>query len=128
MQAVVRPRTLKTQGVPTAKTLVVIDLGNGFVNALIRPDGSTKFERVAFPSYVAQTEQSNSSCLRVLQGKALTTYLVGEQAAVIPMSHTGKSEQGKAENAKLLLVHALRLAFGGEVKHIHCEVIFTSPV
>ncbi|MGB3300237.1 MAG: hypothetical protein WBA76_18395 [Phormidesmis sp.] len=127
MQTAVKPKTLKTQGTPTARTLVVIDLGNGFVNALIRPDGSTKFERVAFPSYVAQTEQSNSNCLRVLQGKALTTYLVGEQAAVIPMSHTGKSEQGKAANAKLLLIQALRLAFGDNAKTIHCDLIFTSP-
>ena len=127
MQTVLQPKTLKTEGKPTAKTLVVIDLGNGYVNALIRPDGATKFERVAFPSYVAQTERSHSGCLRVLQGKALTTYLVGEQAAEIPMSHTGRDESGKAANAKLLLVHALRLAFGDEVKSIHCDVIFTSP-
>ena len=127
MQTVLQPKTLKTKGIPTAKTLVVIDLGNGFVNALIRPDGATKFEKVAFPSHVAETEQSNSACLRVIQGKALTTYLVGEQAADIPMSHTGRDESGKAANAKLLLIHALRLAFGDDVGNVHCDVIFTSP-
>ena len=83
MQTVLKPKTQKTQGIPTAKTLVVIDLGNGYVNALIRPDGSTKFERVAFPSHVAEVERSHSDCLRVLQGKSLTTYLVGEASRPI---------------------------------------------
>ena len=126
MQTTIRPKTLTSKGVPSSKALVVIDFGNGQVKALIRPDGATKFERVSFPSYVAQTEQSNSDCLRILQGKSLTTYLVGDHAAAIPMSHTGRDESGKAANAKLLLLHALRQAFGTD-QHIHCDVIFTSP-
>lgn len=126
MQIATKPKTLSNNGVCKPKSLVVIDFGNGEVKALIRHSGATKFKRIAFPSHVAQTEQSNSDCLRILNGKALTTYLVGEPAASIPMSHTGRSESGKADNAKLLLLHTLRQAFGTE-QTIHCNIIFTSP-
>ena len=126
MQIATKPKTLSDNGACKPKALVVIDFGNGEVKALIRHSGATKFKRIAFPSHVAQTEQSNSDCLRILNGKALTTYLVGEPAASIPISHTGRSESGKADNAKLLLLHTLRQAFGTE-QTIHCNVIFTSP-
>ena len=43
------------------------------------------------------------------------------------MSHTGKDENGKAKNSLLLVLHALRLAFGDDSKAIHVDVIFTSP-
>ncbi|MEL7520009.1 MAG: hypothetical protein AAGJ80_00065 [Cyanobacteria bacterium J06553_1] len=127
MQPTTLLKPLKNETTPQAKTLVVIDLGNGQVQALIRLPGAAKFERVSFPSYVAETEQSNSDCLRIVSGKALKAYLVGEHAAAVPMSHTGLDENGKAANAKLLVLHALRLAFGDEIKAIHCDVIFTSP-
>ncbi|PZO47085.1 MAG: hypothetical protein DCF15_19525 [Phormidesmis priestleyi] len=126
MQSEIIPKTLKTEGLPSSKALVFIDLGNGFVKVLIRPHGSTKFERVSFPSYVAQTDESNSDCLRILQGQSLTTYKIGAGAANTPQSHTGQNETGKVSNAKLLLLHALRLAFGTG-QNIHADVIFTSP-
>lgn len=126
MQTAIKPKQQKTEGKPNAKTLVVIDLGNGQVKAMIRPDGSEKFERVSFPSHVAPTEQSNSDCLRLMSGTTFTTYLVGEHAAAVPMSHTGRDENGKAANARLLLLHALRQTFGAS-HNIHCDVIFTSP-
>ena len=126
MQTATKPKTLKSDASPTAKSLVVIDFGNGLVKALIQPYGSTKFERVSFPSYVAETEQSHSDCIKLYGKGGFKNYLVGEKAAAIPMSHTGRDEQGKAANAKLLLIHALREAFGDD-KHIHCDVIFTSP-
>ena len=126
MQTATKPKTLKTESTPQCKTLVVIDLGNGQVKALIKPYGAAKFWPVSFPSYVAKTEQSHSDCLRILNAKALETYLVGDRAASIPLSHTGRDESGKAANAKLLLIHTLRLAFG-TAQNIHCDVIFTSP-
>ena len=126
MQTVIRPKFLASEGTPATKSTVVIDFGNGQVKALVRPYGASKFERVAFPSYVAPTEQSNSDCLRIVQGQSLCSFLVGDRAADIPLSHTGRDESGKATNAKLLLLHVLRLAFGTDAP-IHCDVVFTSP-
>jgi hypothetical protein len=126
MQTLIRPKTLKSEGIPTAKSLAVIDLGNGQVKALIRPHGSTKFERVSFPSYVAETQESHSDCLKIYGKGNFKNYLVGAAAAEIPMSHTGKTEDGKADNALILVAHALRQAFGTSA-HIHCDVIFTTP-
>jgi hypothetical protein len=126
MQTLEKPKTLKSEGIPTAKSLAVVDLGNGQLKALIRAHGSTKFERVSFPSYVAQTEESHSGCLKIYANGSFKNYLVGAAAAEIPQSHTGKTEDGKADNALILVAHALRLAFGTSA-HIHCDVIFTTP-
>lgn len=126
MQTLEKPKTLKSEGIPTAKSLAVIDLGNGQVKALIRAHGSTKFERVSFPSYVAETQESHSDCLKIYGDGTFKNYLVGAAAAEVPMSHTGKTEHGKANNAKILVTHALRLAFG-HTANIHCDVIFTTP-
>lgn len=126
MQVLEKPKTLKSEGIPTAKALAVIDLGNGQIKALIRAHGSTKFERVGFPSYVAETQESHSDCLKVRVGDESKHYLIGAPAAQVPMSHTGKTEHGKAVNAKLLVIHTLRLAFG-PTANIHTDVIFTTP-
>jgi hypothetical protein len=126
MQTLERPKTLKSKGIPTAKALAVIDLGNGQVKALIRAHGSPKFERVSFPSYVAETQESHSDCLKIYGDRTFKNYLIGAPAAQVPMSHTGRTEHGKAVNAKLLVIHALRLAFG-TTANIHTDVIFTTP-
>ena len=126
MQILEKPKTLLSEGIPTAKSLAVIDLGNGQVKALIRAHGSTKFERVSFPSYVAETQESHSDCLKIYGDGSFKNYLVGAAAAEVPMSHTGKTEHGKAVNAKILVAHALRLAFG-TAANIHVDVIFTTP-
>jgi hypothetical protein len=126
MQTIEKPKTLKSEGIPTAKSLAVVDLGNGQVKALIKAHGSKKFERVSFPSYVAETQESHSDCLKIYSGGTFKNYLVGAAAAEIPQSHTGKTEDGKADNALILVAHALRLAFGTSA-HIHCDVIFTTP-
>lgn len=127
MQTTTIPKTLKNDTSPALRTLVVIDLGNGLVKALIKAPDAKVFTKVSFPSYVAATEQSNSDCLRIYTSEGFKTFLVGEQAATIPMSHTGRDESGKAANAKLLVIHALRLAFGTDYQCLHCDVIFTSP-
>lgn len=128
MQTLEKPETLHSEGIPTAKALAVVDLGNGQVKALIRAHGSTKFERVSFPSYVAETQESHSDCLRIYGKGSFKNYLIGAAAAEVevPMSHTGKHEDGKVDNALILVAHALRLAFG-TTANIHCEVIFTTP-
>ena len=127
MQTTTILKTLENDTSPALRTLAVIDLGNGLVKALIKAPSAKVFTKVSFPSYVAATEQSHSDCLRVYTKTGFQTYLVGEQAAAIPMSHTGRDESGKAENAKLLVIHALRLAFGTDYQTLHCDVIFTSP-
>lgn len=126
MQILEKPKTLPSEGIPTAKSLAVIDLGNGQVKALIRAHGAIKFERVSFPSYVAETQESHSDCLKICGDGSFKNYLVGASAAEVPMSHTGKTEHGKATNAKILVAHALRLAFG-TTANIHADVIFTTP-
>ena len=126
MQTLEKPKTLKSEGIPSAKSLAVIDLGNGQVKALIRSHGAAKFERVSFPSYVAETEDSHSDYSKIYGNGSFKNYLVGHVAAAVPMSHTGKSEDGKADNALILVAHALRLAFGTSA-HIHADVIFTTP-
>lgn len=127
MQTTTIPKTLKNDTSPALRTLVVVDLGNGLVKALIRSSGAKRFELVSFPSHVAETEQSNSDCLRVYTPTGFQSYLVGDRAAEVPLSHTGRDESGKAANAKLLVIHALRLAFGTDYQCLHCDVIFTSP-
>ena len=126
MQTTTAPKKALSAGVPNDRATLVIDLGNGQVKALVKSADSNDFQQIQFPSYVAETQQSNSDCIRVLAGKELKTYLVGEQAADIPMSHTGKDESGKVDNANLLVLHALRLAFG-DSKHIHADVVYTTP-
>ena len=126
MQILEKPTTLQMEGTPAAKALMVIDLGNGQVQALIRPHGSTRFERVSFPSYVAETQESHSGCLKIYGKGNFKNYLVGADAAEVPMSHTGRDEDGKVQNSLIMVVHALRLAFGTS-QHIHTDVIFTSP-
>ena len=126
MQLLEKPKTLPSEGIPSAKALAVIDLGNGQVKALIRAHGATRFERVSFPSYVAETQESHSDCLKIYGNGSFKNYLVGAAAAEVPMSHTGKHEDGKADNALILVAHALRLAFGTSA-NIHADVVFTTP-
>ncbi len=127
MQTTTIPKTLENDTSPALRTLAVIDLGNGLVKALVKAPSAKAFTKVSFPSYVAATEQSHSDCLRIYTKTGFQTYVVGEQATAIPMSHTGRDESGKAANAKLLVIHALRLAFGTDYQTLHCDVIFTSP-
>ena len=110
----------------TAKALVLIDLGNGDVKALGKMNGTDKFVRCRFPSHVAIAPNANSDCLAVLTADGLQPYLVGEPAAKVACSRTGKSADGKVKNARLLLFHALRQMFG-TTEDIHADVIFTSP-
>ena len=109
-----------------AKALVLIDLGNGDVKALGKMNGTDKFVRCRFPSHVAIALNANSDCLSVITAEGLQPYLVGEYAAEIACSRTGKSADGKVKNARLLLFHALRQMFG-TAEDIHADVIFTSP-
>ena len=111
---------------PTAKALVLIDLGNGDVKALGKMNGTDKFVRCRFPSHVALAPDANSSCLSVMTADGLQSYLVGDHAAEIACSRTGQSADGKVKNARLLLFHALRQMFG-TAEDIHADVIFTSP-
>ena len=127
MQTTTVQKTDKITTLPSARALAVIDLGNGQVKALCRAPGTDGFKQVSFPSYAAKTEQSHSGCLRVFEGKALATYIIGAEAAEIPLSHTGKSDQGKVQNARLLVLEALRQAFGIDHDCLHVDIIFTSP-
>ena len=126
MQATTTPKKALNPSAPMDRALCVIDLGNGQVKALIKAPGSD-FKRISFPSFVASPSIASSDCIQFEECDRIQTYLVGERAAVMPGSNTGASEHGKSINAKALLIHALRLAFGDECKSIHCDVIFTSP-
>lgn len=126
MQSTTLLKTALNPGVPMDRATLVIDLGNGLVKALYKAPGSDAFKDIQFPSFVTETTESNSDCIRIMRDGATLTYLVGERAAQVPMSHTGKDEQGKVDNALILLLHTLRIACGND-QHIHADVIFTSP-
>ena len=126
MIATLKAKQVKNCTSPTAKALVLIDLGNGDVKALGKLRGTDKFVRCRFPSHVAIAPYANSDCLTVITVDGPQSYLVGEHAAAIACSRTGQSADGKVRNARLLLFHALRQMFG-TAEDIHADVIFTSP-
>lgn len=126
MISTLKAKQVKNCTTPIAKALVLIDLGNGDVKALGKMNGADKFVRCRFPSHVATALNANSDCLAVITADGLQPYLVGEHAAEIACSRTGKSADGKVKNARLLLFHALRQMFG-IAADIHTDVIFTSP-
>ena len=126
MIATLKEKQVKNCTSPTAKALVLIDLGNGDVKALGKMNGTRKFVRCCFPSHVAIVPTGNSDCLSVLTADGPQPYLVGQSATNIACTRTGKSADGKVKNARLLLFHALRQMFGSAAD-IHADVIFTSP-
>ena len=111
----------------SAKATVLIDLGNGEVNAMCRMPGTQKWVTTQFPSHVIQTPESNSDCLTLVTAQGFKNFLVGQQAKAYPCSRTGRSANGKVTNARALLIHALRQMIGFTADPIHADVIFTSP-
>ena len=111
---------------PGSKALLLLDLGNGQVKGRVRTADNGKFQDISFPSYVATPTRVGSRCIQFKQGNHIVTRLVGEHAAAIPQSHTGKTANGKAENARALLFHALRSVVGDRAA-IHINIIFTTP-
>ena len=111
----------------TARATVLIDLGNGDVNAMCRMPGSEKWVTTQFPSHVTLTPESNSDCLTLATAQGFKNFLVGKQAQAYPCSRTGSSAEGKVSNARPLAIHALRHMIGFGTEPIHADVIFTSP-
>ena len=111
----------------TARATILIDLGNGDVNAMCRMPGTEKWVTTQFPSHVTVTPDSNSDCLTLATASGFKNFLVGKQAQAHPCSRTGSSAEGKVINARALLIHALRQMIGFSTEPIHADVIFTSP-
>ncbi len=111
----------------TARATVLIDLGNGDVNAMCRMPGTEKWVTTQFPSHVTTTPDSNSDCLTLATASGFKNFFVGKHAQAHPCSRTGSSAEGKVINARALLVHALRQMIGFDGDPIHADVIFTSP-
>ena len=126
MISTLKAKQVKNCTSPTAKALVLIDLGNGDVKALGKMNGTDKFVRCRFPSHVAVAPKKSSDCLVVFTADGLQPYLIGMPAAQIACTRTGQSAEGKVKNARLLLFHALRQMFG-TAEDIYADVIFTSP-
>lgn len=120
-----KERLPKTE--PMRKALTVIDFGNGQVKALVRASENEDFQPVSFPSYVATPTRVGSHCISYKQDDSIITRIVGEDAVAYPASHTGKSPEGKTENAKAILFKVLQLAFGDDCKSVHTDLIFTTP-
>ena len=112
---------------PTARATVLLDLGNGEVKALSQLPGSDTWQRVKFPSHVAESPTANSDCLRLVTSDGAKDYLVGEPAADIQCSQTGRTADGKAKNARALMLYAVKQLIGFDTTPLHIDVVFTSP-
>ena len=105
--------------------LLIIDIGNDCVKAMYRTPASKEFDKVIFPSYVAQVSEGNSDCIQ-LSNDAF--YLVGTQATEVNQScRTGSDREGKVLNARVLMLYSLRLLTGFTIDPLNVDVIFTSP-
>ena len=100
MATLLKQRQVTNSTAPTAKATVLIDLGNGDVNAMCRMPGTEKWVTTQFPSHVTQTPQSNSDCLTLATAAGYQNFLVGEYAKAHPCSRTGSSADGKVINAR----------------------------
>mgnify|MGYP001034786605 CR=1 FL=1 len=127
MATILKQRQVTNSTAQTAKATVLIDLGNGDVNAMCRMPGTEKWVTTQFPSHVTLTSDSNSDCLTLATASGFKNFLVGEQAQAHPCSRTGSSPEGKVINAHALLIHSLRQMIGFSTDPIHADVIFTSP-
>lgn len=127
MATILKQRQVTNSTAQTAKAIVLIDLGNGDVNAMCRMPGAQKWVTTQFPSHVILTPESNSDCLTLATASGFKNFLVGEQAQAHPCSRTGSSPEGKVTNAHALLIHSLRQMIGFGADPIHADVIFTSP-
>jgi hypothetical protein len=127
MATLLKQKQVLNSTVQTARATVLIDLGNGEVNAMCRMPGTAKWITTQFPSHVTLTPDSNSDCLTLATAAGLKNFLVGEYAKAHPCSRTGSSAEGKVTNARALLIHALRQLIGVSSETIHADVIFTSP-
>lgn len=127
MATLLKQRQVTNSTAQTARATVLIDLGNGDVNAMCRMPGTQKWVTTQFPSYVTLTPESNSDCLTLATAQGFKNFLVGSPAQAHPCSRTGSSAEGKVINARALLIHALRQMIGFSADTIHADVIFTSP-
>lgn len=127
MATILKQKQVINSTVQTARATVLIDLGNGDVNAMCRMPGTQKWVTTQFPSHVTLTPESNSDCLTLATAQGFKNFLVGSQAQAHPCSRTGSSAEGKVTNARALLIHALRQMIGFSTEPIHADVIFTSP-
>lgn len=127
MTTTLQTRTATFTTTPTARATVLIDLGNGDVKAMSQLPGSDKWEKCKFPSHVAESPGANSDCLRLVTSDGDKDYLVGEFAADIVCSQTGRTAVGKIENARPLLLYAIHKLIGFSKMPLHVDVIFTSP-
>ena len=127
MATLLRQRQVTNSTTLTAKAIILIDLGNGEVNAMCRMPGTKKWIATQFPSHVSQTTDTNSDCLTLATARGFQNFLVGQQAKAHPCSRTGDRNDGKVINARALLLHALRQMIGFGDSPIHIDVIFTSP-
>ena len=127
MATTLKQRQVTNSTAQTARATVLIDLGNGDVNAMCRMPGTQKWVTAQFPSHVTLTPDSNSDCLTLATAQGFKNFLVGRPAQAHPCSRTGSSAEGKVTNARALLIHALRQMIGFSTEPIHADVIFTSP-
>lgn len=112
----------------SARALVTIDLGNGEVKAAVRMPGTAGWISTKFDSTVRVARENESNSIRLATDGGFIFYAVGEKSSTSERDRTGRTKEGKVENARALLIHALRQVI--EPKHgatIHADVIFTSP-
>lgn len=99
--------------------LVVIDLGNGEVKAKVRIGNSTSWEKVSFPSVVAENFDGGFT----VDGRKV---VVGDYASQLCCSHTGEDASGKVRNALPLLMQVLKQSVGFN-NPLKVNVIFGCP-
>ena len=112
----------------TARALVTIDLGNGEVKAAVRMPGVGGWIPTKFDSTVRTAKESESGSIRLATADGFKFYSVGETGGTAEGDRTGRTKEGKVQNARALLINAVRQII--EPKHgatIHTDVIFTSP-
>ena len=111
----------------TARAIVLIDFGNGDVKAMAQLPGAEPWVKCKFPSHVAISPTANSDCLRLVTENGDQDYLVGQLAADIQCSRTGRTADGKVKNARALLLYAVGQLLGFSPTPLHIDCIFTSP-
>lgn len=99
--------------------LVVIDLGNGEVNAKVRVGNTNEWVETSFPSVVAEKFDGGFS----INNKKV---VVGEYATKLRCSLTGKSASGKVHNALPLLINVIKETVGFD-NPLKVNVIFGCP-
>ena len=112
-----------------AKALVLIDIAASHCQAMIRFPGKNSFERFSFESSVKPLPESDGKAFKILSGKSATAPLrVGNAGEQIEEFRTGANVEGKAINAKALLIHAIFQAIAlPQTDTFHADIIFTNP-